>query len=98
MYVSIRRYKLASDKSFDELNRRVKESFLPILQKLSGLKQYYTVDTGKGEVLSVSLWDSKDSAEKATMEARNWVAQSASDLVPDAPEAIAGVTGVEFRG
>ena len=51
MYVIIRRYRLAG--SSEELLRRIRQDFVPILKKLPGFKAYHAVDCGGLESMSI---------------------------------------------
>lgn len=59
----------------DELARRAEEGILPVLQSQPGFKAY-TVAIGDGEVLSLSVWDSRDEAEAGSQVVASWVAEN----------------------
>ncbi len=66
-------YKLNGDA--DELARRAEEGILPILQSQPGFKAY-SVAIGDGEVLSLSVWDSRADAEAGSQVVASWVAEN----------------------
>jgi heme-degrading monooxygenase HmoA len=64
----------------DALARRAEEGILPILQSQPGFKAY-SVAVGDGEVLSMSVWDSRADAEAGSEVVASWVAENmASDI------------------
>jgi heme-degrading monooxygenase HmoA len=88
MYVIIRRYKLAG--SGQELLRRIKEDFVPIIAGLPGFKAYHVIDCGGRETMSISFWETKTDARRSTEEARKWISQSALGLIPFPPDKLEG--------
>lgn len=66
-------YKLNGDA--DDLARRAENGILPILQSQQGFKAY-TVAIGDGEVLSLSVWDSRADAEAGSQVVASWVAEN----------------------
>ncbi len=85
MYVSIRRYKA---KSSDDLKRKVNEGFLPLISKAPGFVGFYAIDTGAGEVASVSIFETKDGANESNKTAADWVKKNLPTL--GAPEKTVG--------
>jgi hypothetical protein len=55
MYVTVRRYMLAG--SGEELLRRIKAEYVPILTALLGFKAYHGVDCWGREAMSISFWE-----------------------------------------
>jgi len=96
MYVVIRRYTVAG--SSDELMRRIKEEFVPIVTALPGFEAYHLVDCGGLEALSIGYWKSKADATRSTEQARGWVSRSALGLVPFPPEKLAGHVVLDISG
>lgn len=63
-----------------DLARRAEEGILPILQSQPGFKAY-SVAIGEGEVLSLSVWDTRADAEAGSEVVASWVADNmASEL------------------
>jgi hypothetical protein len=60
MFAVIRHYHLFNPKDSAEIDRHVRDEFVPIVKKAKGFVRYYSHDTGKGEAASVSIF--KDSA------------------------------------
>ena len=59
----------------DDLARRAEEGILPILESQPGFKAY-SVAVGDGEVLSMSVWDSRADAEAGSAVVASWVAEN----------------------
>jgi len=66
-------YKLSGDA--DDLARRAEESILPILKSQPGFKSY-SVAIGDGEVLSLSVWETRTDAEAGSEVVASWVAEN----------------------
>src|SRR6266404_9159417 len=54
MFAVIRHYHF-NPKDSTEIDRRVREDFVPIVKKAKGFVRYYWLDTGKGEGASVGI-------------------------------------------
>ncbi|HEX6724725.1 MAG TPA: antibiotic biosynthesis monooxygenase [Gaiella sp.] len=61
-----------------ELARQAEDGMLPIFEAQPGFQAYSLVESDD-EILSFSAWDSKESAEAATMAAADWVAANLGD-------------------
>ena len=48
--------------SAEELVRRVRESFLPMLREMQGFRGYYLLDGGPDVLITISMFDSADEA------------------------------------
>jgi heme-degrading monooxygenase HmoA len=94
MYVMIRRYRLAG--SSQELLRRIKEEFVPIITSLPGFKAYHVVDCGGLEAMSISFWETKVAARRSTEEAQKWISRSALGLIPFPPDKLEGDTVLDL--
>ena len=54
MFAVIRHYHF-SPKDGAEIDRRIREEFVPLVKKANGFVRYYWLDTGDGEGASVSV-------------------------------------------
>ncbi len=70
MYVSIRRYKA---KPSDDIKRKVSAGFLPLISKAPGFVGFYVIETGAGELASVSIFETEDGANESNKTAADWV-------------------------
>ena len=59
----------------NDLARRAEEGILPILKSQPGFKAY-SVAIGDGEVLSLSVWDTRSDAEAGSEVVASWVAEN----------------------
>ncbi len=62
-----------------DLARRAEEGILPILKSQPGFKAY-TVAVGDGEVLSLSVWDTRADAEAGSKVVGSWVAENMTEI------------------
>ncbi len=88
MYASVRRYENVTDPR--QVGRQVQETFVPIVSDLPGFVGYYFVDAGDGLMLSISLFESKESAEESNRRAAVVVREKLAGSMPTAPQIAAG--------
>ena len=62
----------------DDLARRAEEGILPILKSQPGFKAY-SVAIGDGEVLSLSVWETRADAEAGSEVVASWVAENMAE-------------------
>ena len=78
MYARLATYTYTGD--VHELASKAERGILPIFEGQSGFKAY-SVATGDGEILSMSVWDSLADAQAGNAAAADWVgANMAADL------------------
>ena len=87
MYAVIRRYKF-DKRSSDEINRKVRDGFVPRLRKTPGFVAYYWMDTDNGGA-SLSVFQDKAGAEVSVRAAADFVQQQLASLV-GRPEIVQG--------
>jgi len=80
MQASIRRY-IVSAGHEPEAIKHAQEGWIEILQAVPGFVAYYFVDTGDGEMLGVSVFDSPDGARRANELARDYVNAHLSQIL-----------------
>jgi hypothetical protein len=61
MFASIRKYNVRRG-SAEELARRVREGFVPIMRRFQGFRGYYLLDGGPDVLITISIFDSGDEA------------------------------------
>ena len=90
MYAAIRYYRTDPD-SIDEVARRVREGFVPIIRETAGFVSYFVLDPGEreGAIVSVSVFEDEQSAQESNRKAEEWVSQNLSELLM-VPEFAAG--------
>jgi Antibiotic biosynthesis monooxygenase len=89
MYISVRKYE-SDPATTDEVIRRVDEGFAPLIAADPGFVKYYCFRNAQGIVSSISIFDSEEQAEASNRVAAKWVRQHLSELLPHAPEIVAG--------
>jgi hypothetical protein len=80
MHASIRRYIVSSGRE-PEAIQRAQNEFGPMLRSVPGFVAYYFVDTGDGEMIGVSVFDSPQGAARANDLARGYVSEHLSDAL-----------------
>ncbi len=90
MHAAIRQYQGAPGSVDEEMIRRLKEGFLPIIKDASGFRDYYVLDAGDGRVATVSVFEDRAGAEESTRLAADWVRENMASLFPKPPEVLQG--------
>ncbi|WP_043344415.1 antibiotic biosynthesis monooxygenase family protein [Belnapia moabensis] len=91
MYVVIRRTRLSG--SAEEVVRRTRDHIVPLVDRRPGFRGYCAFVTEEGNTaLSVGIFDDKDAAMQADQRVREWIEANMRDLMPEAPEVVAGET------
>ena len=85
----MRRYRTAPG-SAQEIGRRVQAEFVPILRALPGFARYAAVDLGGDEVVSLSGFRDRETAQESSGKAADWVRQRVLDLLVGPPEVTSG--------
>ncbi len=82
MFVAIRYYQTDPD-SVDEVARRIKEGFVPLIRNTQGFVSYFVLAPSEreDELVSVSVFESKEGAEESNEKAEDWVRQNLSELL-----------------
>ena len=76
MYATIRRYTpktSASKDEIEELKHRIEDRFLPMAQEVQGFHSYSAINVGDRELVTVSIFESKDGATESTRRAAEFV-------------------------
>ena len=73
-----------------EIDRRIREGFVPIIKNANGFVRYYWLDTGNGEGASRSVFRVKAGADESVRLAADWVKENLSKLLIQKPEIIEG--------
>jgi hypothetical protein len=88
-FASIRHWETDSS-SVPEILRRTRNEFVPLLTKIDGFESYDIVDTGKGQLVSISVFRTETGAVQSDQVAVDW-AKSLNDLAPKLSHALSGV-------
>jgi hypothetical protein len=89
MFTIIRRFRLTRG-STEEISRRVRESFVPLLQELPGFRGYYLLESGPDVLISIRVFDSADEALASNEIAATWMRENVLEFVKGMPEVMAG--------
>jgi hypothetical protein len=89
MFAVIRHYHFDA-KNSGEIDRQVREVFVPIIRKAKGFKRYYWLDTGKGEGASFGIFEDKAGADESVRLAADFVRDHLSKLMTSKPEIVEG--------
>jgi hypothetical protein len=89
MFAVIRHYHFDA-KNGAEIDRQVREGFVPLIKKAKGFVRYYWLDTGTGEGASVSVFNDKAGADESIRLAAEYVRDHLSKLLTQKPEIIEG--------
>jgi hypothetical protein len=67
--------------TFPELTGITEKGMLPLLIKEPGFVDYGLVDAGHNKVIAISLWETRDEAQKSVVTAATWVKENIADRV-----------------
>jgi len=73
-----------------EIDRRIREEFVPLVKSAKGFVRYYSLDTGNGEGASLSVYKDKAGADESVRLAADYVKEHLSKLLTQKPEIIEG--------
>ena len=91
MHAIIRRYDGVDQNRSAELTRKVSETLVPKLEKLSGFKGYYLVDAGNGVFTSLGLFETLEQGMESTKFVTTWIREEKLDtILPHAPKITSG--------
>ena len=81
MIAAIRYYRTATD-SVDEVVHKVKEGFVPVIRDMPGFVAYFVLTPRRDEIVAVSIFEDRESAEESNKKAEEWVRRNVSELLP----------------
>ena len=91
MHAIIRRYDGVDQNRSAELTRKVSETLVPELEKLSGFKGYYLIDAGNGVFTSLSLFETPEQGMESTKFVTTWIREEKLDtILPNEPKITSG--------
>jgi hypothetical protein len=79
-YTRISTYELTKG-TFDELTGMVERNILPTFEREQGFVNYGIVDIGDHKVVALSIWNTREAADKSALIAASWVKENISDRV-----------------
>lgn len=87
MFASVRRYHNVPD--IDRLKDMCEEGLVPIFRRNPGFRAYYGIGSGT-DLVTVSLYDSEESARASAKQAAEWIASLDEGLMPPASDTLNG--------
>lgn len=86
--------------SVEEAAQRAEAGIGPILQRNPGFRGYYVVDAGDGVGCSITIFESREAAERSREEVMGWIEKNLSDLYREPPQITAGevIVSVHAQG
>ena len=67
--------------TFPELTAIAEKGILPMFVKEPGFVDYGLLDVGNHKVVAISIWDTRDEAQKSAGMAATWVKENLADRV-----------------
>jgi hypothetical protein len=67
--------------TFSELTGIVEKGILPLFVKEPGFVDYGLVDVGNNKLVAISIWETRDEAQKSAGMAATWVKENLADRV-----------------
>ena len=89
-YARVVLYSLNSG-TFDETMEIVRGGLLPLFSEQSGFESYRVVDGGE-QIVSASIWATREDAERATSAAAEWVRENLADRISAQQTVVGEVT------
>jgi hypothetical protein len=89
MFAVIRHYHFDKKNSV-ELDRLIREEFVPLVRKAKGFRHYYWLDNGNGEGASFGIFNDKAGADESVHIAADYVRDRLSKFLTQKPEIIEG--------
>jgi Antibiotic biosynthesis monooxygenase len=77
-HLQVATYKITSG-TFAEVADKAKEGMLPRFEQQPGFIRYGLADVGNSTCLSISLWETREQADKATPVAADWMRENLKD-------------------
>jgi len=91
MFATIRRYDGVDQNRSAELTRKVNETLVPKLEKLSGFAGYYLIEAENGVFSSLSLFETPEQSKESTKIVASWIRDDKLDtMIPNEPKITSG--------
>ncbi|MFW2368533.1 MAG: hypothetical protein ACN4GW_19120 [Desulforhopalus sp.] len=86
MHTTIRQYNGVEPGTVDEIIKRVREGFLPIISSSGGFLRYQFIDAGNGVIITISVFETDLAARQSNKMAANWVEENLLPLLKNPPQ------------
>jgi hypothetical protein len=91
MHATIRRYDDVETSRINEIVGKVDETFVPQIRELPGFLGYFLIETDKGILSSISLFETPSQADESTKLVKNWISdENFVGALPNAPKITSG--------
>ena len=91
MFATIRRYDGVNQNRSAELTRKVNETLVPKLEKLSGFAGYYLIEADDGVFSSLSLFETPEQSKESTKVVASWIRdEKLEKMIPNEPKITSG--------
>ena len=91
MFATIRRYDGVNQNRSAELTRKVNETLVPKLEKLSGFAGYWLLEADNGVFSSLSLYETPEQSKESTKLVASWIRDEKLDtMIPNEPKITSG--------
>ena len=91
MHAIIRRYDGVDQNRSAELTRKVNETLVPKLEKLSGFAGYWLIEAGNGVFSSLSLFETPEQGMESTKLVSTWIREEKLEtILPNEPKITSG--------
>ena len=91
MFATIRRYDGVDQNRSAELTRKVNETLVPKLEKLSGFAGYYLIEAENGVFSSLSLFETPEQSRESTNVVASWIRDERLEtMIPNEPKITTG--------
>jgi hypothetical protein len=87
MHASVNTYRVMD---VDALVHKIQEELVERVKAIEGFVGYFIVDGADGTVVAITLGETQEAVEIATVHAQDWVVQRAAHLIEGAPDMTAG--------
>ena len=95
MFATIRRYDGVDQDRSAELTRKVMETLVPKLEKLSGFAGYYLIEAENGVFSSLSLFETPEQSRESTNVVASWIRdEKLETMIPNEPKITSGTVVV----
>jgi hypothetical protein len=94
MFATIRRYTpksgMADRANLDTLRQQLQDGFVPMVQDIPGFHGYYAVNVAGKELVTLSIFDTREAATESTRAAGNFTNRTDLPFDVGKPEVIEG--------
>ena len=99
MFATIRRYDGVDVNRSAELTRKVNETLVPKLEKLSGFAGYFLVEAGNGVFSSLNLFETPEQGKESTKLVATWIRdENLNTMIPNEPKITMGKVIAHSKG